>query len=95
MINTVLNDPIIDESVADSISISPSKPKYKLLDNEVNKSVSISVESPPASEFVNISNNSSTIKESKPGRKMTSDSRLRGLFSSPSPGISHIRGSRG
>ena len=47
LINTALNDPITDESVTDSISISPSKPKYKLLDNELKRFVRTSEESSP------------------------------------------------
>ena len=77
-----------EESVTVSTSNSPCKPKYKLFDNELKRFVRTSEESSPVAVPEKISSNSSTIEESNLGRKITNDSRLKGLASSPSPGIS-------
>ena len=91
----VLKEPMIEESVTASISSSPDKPRYRLSANVVKKSEKRSVVSSKLEVSVKASNSSMTKEESSPGMKISSVSRLSGLSSSPSPGMSQVLGCKG
>ena len=91
----VLKFPLNIESDTLSTSNEPSRPRYKFSEKSVNKFSNISEESRFVLVSVKIVKISVTKDESNSGMKINMLSKLRGLLSLPSPGISQIRGCTG
>ena len=91
----VLKFPMKEVSLASVISSCPEIPKYMFDDIDANISSSAIPELSVLEVSVMFANNIVTDIESNPGIKIIKFSKLRGLLSSPSPGISQNLGSNG